>query len=392
VNSPFRPAEQVAPKVKCLIYGAPGVGKTHLALSAPGKVAVVDTEGGTAFYADRVGPRGLSEFHVLPTKTFAQVELALKYLAAHPAEYATLVIDPVTVLYETLQDAAQVRRSQKRNDPDADLEQLDWQQIKRAYKRLMTDLVNLPLHVVVVAREREDTERRGRESVHIGWKPDAEKSTGYYFDTIVRLVPGKAGGREAIVEKDRTGTHELAARLDGPTFAKLFSKALKAKGEAERTLQSDDAAARADAETTLSDESRFEEELRSVGPLERTGKIAKGDGRHSNLEARETPDGHHIGFRLAIAGDKAIPQVVLTGALGSGLTAWAPKGDTLNLVGVEITVEGELFEVHFPGRRMYHRLVASRIEVHGPDGFTLPAPSDDDDLDGALALVPEVPA
>jgi hypothetical protein len=35
------------------------------------------------------------------------VTRAIAYLREHPGEYETLVIDPVTVLYETLQDAAQ---------------------------------------------------------------------------------------------------------------------------------------------------------------------------------------------------------------------------------------------------------------------------------------------
>lgn len=367
-TNPFRPAEQVAPKVKALVYGASGVGKTYLALTSPGPIAVIDTEGGTAFYANRVGPKGLSRFDVLPTKTFAQVEQAIAYLRANPRDYETLVIDPVTVLYETLQDAAQDRRAEVRRNAEADLEMLDWQRIKRAYKRLMTDLVNLPMHVVVTARETDLTEERvttgGRkERVKIGHKPDAEKSTPYYFDTTIRLVPA-AKGREAVIEKDRTGTHALNARLVNANFAALFDKAIAGEGTAERGLQSDADAARIDAATTMSTEELQDrdETLTPLGTITRSGAIAKGDGIRSDLLARLQPDGWLIGFRLDVGDGKAIPQVVAMGALGADLYR-ACNGDPAVLHGLPVTVDGDLFEVQPSGRRRYHRLVLTRLQA-----------------------------
>ena len=58
MNNPFRPAEQVAPKVKALVYGPSGVGKTFLALTAPGRIAVIDTEHQSASkYQAQCAPR-----------------------------------------------------------------------------------------------------------------------------------------------------------------------------------------------------------------------------------------------------------------------------------------------------------------------------------------------
>ena len=247
-SNPFKAAEQVAPKIKMLLFGVSGVGKTYFALTAPGKVAAIDTEGGMAFYARRAGKGQLSEFDVLQTKTYRDVQSAVQFIATNPSAYSTLVIDPVTVIYETLQDAAQIKRAARRQDPDADLEMLDWQRIKRSYKALMTELVNLPVHVIVVAREKDETERKGSESIKVGVKPDAEKGTAYFFDTVVRLVPSE-GGREAIVLKDRTGTHALNARLENPTFQTLFGSAIKAgrKDHGVRSVQDDNEAAAIDA-------------------------------------------------------------------------------------------------------------------------------------------------
>lgn len=258
--SPFHPAEAVVPKIKALVFGAAGVGKTYLSLTSPGRIAIIDTEGGTAFYARRAGTHGLSHFDVLPTKTYRDVQAAVAYIAANPDAYGTLVIDPVTVIYEVLQDAALIKRAEtnrrknRGGDPDdTDLEMLDWGRIKRAYKALMTELGNLPVHVIVTAREKAEQERHGTEMVTIGQKADAEKSTAYYFDTVLRLVP-TATGREAIILKDRTGIHALNAHVQEPTFDSLFGAVIKSgKGATgARAIPSDEKAAETDAATTLS--------------------------------------------------------------------------------------------------------------------------------------------
>lgn len=377
---PFRDPEQSEPRVKALIYGPSGVGKTWLALTAPGPIAVIDTEGGTAFYANRVGPKGLSPFRVLPTKTFAQVEQAVAFLKATPGAYQTLVIDPVTVLWQVLQEAAQKRRAEIRRSADADLEMLDWARIKSAYQRLMNDLVNLDLHVIVTAREADLSEDKvgpnGRkERVKIGVRPDAEKGTTYYFDTVLRMAPeGKS--RLVIVEKDRTDALAMGEQVHNPTFGALFGDALKREGTAKRDVPSDAQAASVDAITTIvSEELNEREETETpMGHVTRSGKVAKGEGIRSNLLARQTPDGWAVGFLLAVKDASTKPQCVAVGPIADALYE-VTGGNTEALNKTEVTVEGDLFEVTRPGMSKFYRIHLSRIT--GPEwSFPVPEPAE----------------
>jgi hypothetical protein len=237
-GSPFTPAASLESWLKVFIYGTWGSGKTHFLLHADGPLAIVDSEGGTAQYA------GLVPFDVMNVKSNREL------------------LDPVTVFYETLQDAAlrarivrsraKAERERREFDPDAvDLEMLDWNRITRSWKALMNRLSGLPAHVIVTAREKDETEKRGDQMVKIGVKPDAQKTTAYLFDVVLRAsVEGK--DRVFTVEKARGRVGEylpLGSKHKNATFESLFREYLKAtpKQVAERKVASDEEAAVLDA-------------------------------------------------------------------------------------------------------------------------------------------------
>lgn len=110
------------------------------------------------------------------------------------------------------------------------------------------------------------------------------------------------------------------------------------------------------------------ETMRSLGDIERQGAVAKGSGRHSDLEWRQTSDGfYHIGFLLEVGDGKAKPQVSIEGPLAVALFA-ATSGGPLN--GMKVTVRGELWEITAPQRRKFYRITATGIET---DDFVIPA-------------------
>lgn len=140
---------------------------------------------------------------------------------------------------------------------------------------------------------------------------------------------------------------------------------LLSTGDDPEMSDSSDRQARAEPKPERADPSG--ETIRSLGPIERAGAIAKGAGRHSDLEWRQTPDGYHIGFLLEVGDGKAKPQVTVEGPLAVSLyaaTAGAP------LLGLPVTVKGELLEIAAPQRRKLYRIVASAIAT--PE-FTIPS-------------------
>lgn len=134
------------------------------------------------------------------------------------------------------------------------------------------------------------------------------------------------------------------------------------------------------------------ETLRVLGPVSRTGAIARGTGRNSDLQWRETATGRHIGFLLEVGDGKPRPQVVIDGPLGAALYAATNAGGE-ELKGMKVTVDGEVAEVRVPGRSMLYRITVSRIvtpEFILPAIETLREPSAEEEaeMDAIMAALP----
>lgn len=215
MNNPFKPASPVAAKMKVLLYGASGVGKTLAALSFP-RVAVIDTERGTDLYAGRPG---VAPFSVLSAKTIPAVQQALDFIRADNGNtFDTVVLDGITKLYDVQKDAA--RNANKNGDIDARA----WGRIGDRMKMLHDTLTTMPTHVVVTAREAVEYDpNSGADLKRIGFKADAHKSLEYEFDFVIRMLPDHCG----IVTKSRgslLGERDKLARIDWSVFAALATQ------------------------------------------------------------------------------------------------------------------------------------------------------------------------
>jgi len=237
-KNPFVKAEKIQRFLKVLIYGASGTGKTYFALNSPRPCAIIDLEGGSAHYATHPIIGG---FDRISTKSLPEIEQAIRFCES--GQYKTLVVDPITVIWQLLQDAAMEavlrRNNGRKSETELALTPRDWGAIKRKYNSLMTTLVNLPCHVVLCSREKDlvEVDNKGNMRV-VGQKADAEKSTPYLPDVTLQLtIVNKL--RVGVVHKDRTSTFSLLEAVDGPTL-NHWPIGESGNGNSAERLQTDD--------------------------------------------------------------------------------------------------------------------------------------------------------
>lgn len=222
--SPFKKATLIPKRLKAFIWGASGTGKTTLALAFPSPV-VIDLERGTDYYGDKFNFERLD-----PTpRTVEEMFAAVRWLLENDHEFRTLIIDPITVFWEMMQNEWQDRLGakavKKRAIEDAeefDLQPKDWKPIKAQFREFMRMLTAVDMNVIVTAREKTKY-ADGQFMKAIGETFDGEKSMPYLFDVELRIFRRQDGQRLVHVMKDRTGT---MPKVDFPLGYSEFEKCL----------------------------------------------------------------------------------------------------------------------------------------------------------------------
>lgn len=182
--SPFERAVPTDKRLKLFLWGDSGSGKTTLALGFPSPV-VIDMESGTDWYADR-------GFDRIKTADAGAVMDAVDWLIANPHDYRTLVVDPISVYWEALQTKwSDIFLNRNKGGKGFkfefyDTQPRDWNTIKAEYKELIRKITLLDMNVVVTARSKTLLSDDGQFK-KLGETYDAEKSTAYAFDVVLRL-------------------------------------------------------------------------------------------------------------------------------------------------------------------------------------------------------------
>jgi DNA polymerase III delta prime subunit len=192
--------ESVEKRLKALFYGPPGVGKTTAAIQFP-KPYLIDTERGAENdqYVGALKKAGGAIFQTSdPTELIAEVTSLLS--EKHP--YQTLVIDPLTVIYNDLIDRAAEEHGTDfgRHKGFAD----------RPVKRLINLLLRLDMNVIITSHSKARWERakdaKGKETVvEAGQTFDCYGKLDYIFDLVFE-VNKRGKERVGIVRKTRIET------------------------------------------------------------------------------------------------------------------------------------------------------------------------------------------
>ncbi|GIL24647.1 MAG: hypothetical protein BroJett042_31600 [Bacteroidota bacterium] len=282
--------EPVARKLKVLVYGAPKTGKTWFSIHAPAPL-VIDTESSTDAYRGRPD---MPPFSVAKSAQPSEIIPVLEQLqkvgyikAEQTLRPETIVVDSFSVLWQVRQEAgqklAEARARKAGKSPDeAKVAFGDWSVIKKPINRLYNLLINMPVHVIITAREKDLYDEDTNQPKKIGHAPDIERNAPYVFDLVLRLVI-ENGARVGIVEGSRFAEFPPGTRVVNPswqTFAHL------ARGEgAPSSLPDVDGAAEAEARTDEqpaawlskpSNVQRFQNYLEEIGLTEEDANRALG--------------------------------------------------------------------------------------------------------------------
>lgn len=197
-------------RVKILVWGEPGSGKSRFSLSAPAPL-VVDLEGSTRLYAkefdfyradvDATIPEAASPLRLIAT-------LLEEFKAGEYKDRRTLVIDPITDLLDAIEKQSAASWEQANGKKIGELNALEktkWYAYRRERARGMLDQIKgLPLNVIWVARSKSvwGKDENGKTSP-IGATYDALDIVEYLCDVVIQLEKVEQGKYRALVKKSR---------------------------------------------------------------------------------------------------------------------------------------------------------------------------------------------
>lgn len=276
----FMKANPQQARLKISMYGPPGAGKTFttllmaegLAAKSGKRVAFVDTERGTDFYAKEVSNRRVHpkafDFDALYTKSIAEVTSAVKSIS--PNEHSVIVLDSISHLWDSAMDAYQGRKTKIDSIP-----MHAWGKIKKPYKDLVAWLIASPFHVFILGRQKNlfENDDESGEMKKIGVGMRAEGETAYEPHMCLRMEARTNADNTTRsdyfchVEKDRTGV--LAGNvIKNPSFITI-EPLLPLLGETQAPQEDEEERLAKDAELLDKEDSRgLEKEKRSIGILQ----------------------------------------------------------------------------------------------------------------------------
>lgn len=171
-------------RLKMFLYGPPGSRKTTSAIKFPNSV-LIDMEKGSENYAETIQKSGSV---VLQTTSPDEVLDEVKALLTEKHEFKTLILDPVTIFYESTQE--KWTRIFEKYTTDAKNKELQdfgmryWGRVKSNYKAMLRMLLRLDMNIIMTAHQKDIY---GSSMNKIGVGPDSMKGDNYFFDNVFQL-------------------------------------------------------------------------------------------------------------------------------------------------------------------------------------------------------------
>lgn len=176
-------------RLKCMFYGAAGVGKTIAAVQFP-KPYIIDTEGSTnkPQYVKQIEKSGGA---VLMTVDFEEMVQEVRELLTTEHEYKTLVIDSLTLLYNDL-----LEKAERKVGTDFGRH---YGEANKRMKQLLNLLFRLDMNVIITSHSKNEY---GQNLSVLGQTFDCYKKLDYLFDLVFEIQK-RGKDRVGLIKKSR---------------------------------------------------------------------------------------------------------------------------------------------------------------------------------------------
>lgn len=181
-------------RLKLFVYGPAGVGKTVAAIQFP-KAVIIDTEKGTDFYTETIQKQGSVVFQ---STNPDDIHDEIRELMTKKHEYKTLIIDPMTQVYNAIQEKW-TRILSDGKSKNEDLGMRFWGKVKSEMKSIQRMILALDMNVIITSHQKDVY---GENFKKIGVTYDAMRGDDYLFDLIFQIAK-KGDKRVAMTIKER---------------------------------------------------------------------------------------------------------------------------------------------------------------------------------------------
>lgn len=209
-------------KVKAVIYGASGVGKTTFASTAP-KPIFASAENGLLSIADK----WVDFVEINTLKDLIDLSV---YLRDKKHDYETLVIDSISEINDIIK--ADIEKQTKRA-----MQLQDWGTLARKIRNILRDFRDLDMHIIFIAQEQNIVDEDKIHKIAPSLNGKAATQIAYFMDIVSYLYIDKTGNRSLTVKsnsklltKDRSNKVE-ENDLDFTNWIKNISKIETGKQE-----------------------------------------------------------------------------------------------------------------------------------------------------------------
>lgn len=220
--------EKIQKRLKALFYGCAGAGKTITAIDFP-RPYLIDTEKGAENeeYKEKLENNGGLIFQ---TSDFDEMMIEIKELLTLKHPYKTLIIDPLTILYNNLLDKAEKKVGNEFGK--------HYSEANKHIKHLINMILRLDMNVIITSHSKNEY---ASGMTVIGQTFDCYKKLDYIFDLVFE-VQKRGKDRVGLIKKTRVKSFKESETFpfSYEEIAKRYGKNILEKEASIETLSSKD--------------------------------------------------------------------------------------------------------------------------------------------------------